>query len=84
MIDPQFLPPAWTKEARCAEVDTEMFFPDKGDITSATSARKICNGCEVKQQCLEYALDNREVYGIWGGTNERDRRPLLKARGIAC
>jgi len=41
MIDPEYLPPAWTKEARCAEVDTEMFFPDKGDITSATSARKI-------------------------------------------
>ena len=84
MIDPQFLPPAWTKDARCAEVDTEMFFPDKGDINSATSARLICKGCEVKVQCLEYALDNREVYGIWGGTNERDRRPLLKARGIAC
>ena len=84
MIDPQFLPPVWMKEARCAEVDTEMFFPDKGDMTSANAARRVCNGCEVKQQCLEYALDNREIYGIWGGTNERDRRPLLKARGIAC
>jgi WhiB family redox-sensing transcriptional regulator len=84
MIDPAYLPPAWTKEARCAEVDTEIFFPDKGDSASAEAARRICNGCEVKTECLEYALDNREMYGIWGGTNERDRRPLLKARGIAC
>jgi len=84
MIDPQFLPPEWMAQARCIEVDTEIFFPDKGDMTSANAARRVCNGCEVKQQCLEYALDNREVYGIWGGTNERDRRPLLKARGVAC
>ena len=84
MIDPQFLPPTWTKQARCAEVDTEIFFPDKGDRGSAESARRICNGCEVRVQCLEYALDHAEIYGIWGGTNERDRRPMLKARGIAC
>jgi WhiB family redox-sensing transcriptional regulator len=84
MIDPQFLPPAWTKEARCAEVDTEVFYPEKGDSSSADAARRICMRCEVRLQCLEYALDNREVYGIWGGTNERDRRPMLRARGIAC
>lgn len=84
MIDPQFLPPEWMTEARCIEVDTEIFFPDKGDRGSAEAARRICNGCEVRVQCLEYALSNAEVYGIWGGTNERDRRPLLKARGIAC
>lgn len=84
MIDPQYAPPSWTAEARCAEVDTELFFPEKGDSYSADMARRICSMCEVKTQCLEYALDNNERYGIWGGTNERDRRPMLRARGIAC
>jgi WhiB family redox-sensing transcriptional regulator len=84
MIDPAFLPPSWMKEGRCAEVDTELFFPEKGDSASATAARNICMQCEVRVQCLEYALNNNERYGIWGGTNERDRRPMLRARGIAC
>lgn len=84
MIDPAYLPPAWMIQGRCAEVDTELFFPEKGDSASAEYARRICMQCEVKAECLEYALDNNERYGIWGGTNERDRRPMLKARGIAC
>lgn len=84
MIDPQYAPPAWTTQARCAEVDTELFYPEKGDSYSADMARRICMQCEVRVQCLNYALDNSERYGIWGGTNERDRRPMLRARGIAC
>jgi hypothetical protein len=84
MIDPAYLPPEWMKSALCAQVDTEIFYPERGDSASADAARRICSLCDVKVQCLEYALDNAERYGIWGGTNERDRRPMFKARGIAC
>jgi WhiB family redox-sensing transcriptional regulator len=82
VIEPQYLPPAWTKQARCAETDPEIFFPEPGD--SSNLAQKICAMCEVKTECLEYALDNNERYGIWGGLSESKRRPLLKARGLAC
>lgn len=84
MIDPAYLPPEWMTSALCAQVDTEIFYPERGDSASADMARKICSLCDVKVQCLEYALEQGERYGIWGGTNERDRRPMLKARGIAC
>ena len=81
MIEPQYLPPEWTKQARCAEVDPEIFFPDKGDNTNM--AVTICRNCEVKRECLEYALDNREMFGIWGGLTEKKRRPLYRGRGLA-
>ncbi|AOT26042.1 WhiB family transcription factor [Mycobacterium phage Kersh] len=70
---------AWRDLARCAEVDPEVFFPEKGG--SAKPAKRICSRCEVADECLEWALANRENYGVFGGLSERERRPLLKANG---
>src|SRR4051795_5944229 len=49
---------SWQEQALCAETDPEAFFPEKGGSTR--EAKKICTGCEVKAQCLEYALANDE------------------------
>ena len=68
---------SWQEQALCAETDPEAFFPEKGGSTR--EAKKICTGCEVKAQCLEYALANDERFGIWGGLSERERRRLKKA-----
>ena len=67
---------SWQERALCAETDPEAFFPEKGGSTR--EAKKICTGCEVKAQCLEYALANDERFGIWGGLSERERRKLKK------
>jgi WhiB family redox-sensing transcriptional regulator len=67
---------SWQEQALCAETDPEAFFPEKGGSTR--EAKKICTGCEVKAQCLEYALSNDERFGIWGGLSERERRKLRK------
>ena len=67
---------SWQEEALCAETDPEAFFPEKGGSTR--EAKKICTGCEVKAQCLEYALANDERFGIWGGLSERERRRLRR------
>ena len=67
---------SWQEQALCAETDPEAFFPEKGGSTR--EAKKICTGCEVKAQCLEYALSNDERFGIWGGLSERERRKLKK------
>jgi len=64
--------------ALCAETDPEAFFPEKGGSTR--EAKRICSGCEVRAQCLEYALAHDERFGIWGGLSERERR-RLKAPG---
>lgn len=67
---------AWQQRALCAQTDPEAFFPEKGGSTR--DAKKVCVGCEVRSECLEYALLHDERFGIWGGLSERERRKLKK------
>ena len=72
-------PLAWQTDSLCAQTDPEAFFPEKGGSTR--DAKRICASCEVRSQCLEYALANDERFGIWGGLSERERRKLRKRAG---
>ena len=67
---------SWQERSLCAQTDPEAFFPEKGGSTR--EAKKVCIGCEVRAECLEYALANDERFGIWGGLSERERRKLKK------
>ena len=69
--------PEWQERALCAQTDPEAFFPEKGGSTR--EAKRICTGCEVRDECLEYALLNDERFGIWGGLSERERRRLKRS-----
>jgi len=69
-------PPRWMRDALCAEVDPELFYPESGE--SNRDAKRICAGCEVRAECLGYALAHREGHGVWGGTTERERRRLRR------
>ena len=69
-------PMGWQERALCAQTDPEAFFPEKGGSTR--EAKKVCTGCEVRAECLEYALANDERFGIWGGLSERERRKLKR------
>lgn len=73
--------PHWTDRALCAEVDPELFFPEKGQPN--VPAKRVCMGCEVRTECLEDALDNDERFGVWGGKSERERRKIKRARRAA-
>ncbi len=66
----------WQERALCAQTDPEAFFPEKGGSTR--EAKKVCSGCDVRSECLEYALANDERFGIWGGLSERERRKLKR------
>ncbi|MEO6794913.1 MAG: WhiB family transcriptional regulator [Mycobacterium sp.] len=68
----------WQERALCAQTDPEAFFPEKGGSTR--EAKKICQRCSVRSECLDYALAHDERFGIWGGLSERERRRLK--RGI--
>ena len=68
----------WAERGLCAQTDPEAFFPEKGGSTR--EAKRVCAGCPVRLQCLEYALGNDERFGIWGGLSERERRRLRLAR----
>ena len=70
---------AWQADALCAQTDPEAFFPEKGGSTR--EAKRICEGCEVRSECLDYALANDERSGIWGGLSERERRKLRREAG---
>jgi len=76
----------WQERANCLGVDPDLFFPERG--ASTREAKAVCKGCEVRDDCLEYALANGEKFGIWGGLSERERRRVrrqraLERRGIA-
>jgi WhiB family redox-sensing transcriptional regulator len=67
---------SWQERALCAQTDPEAFFPEKGGSTR--EAKRVCLSCDVRGECLEYALLHDERFGIWGGLSERERRKLKK------
>jgi WhiB family transcriptional regulator, redox-sensing transcriptional regulator len=70
-----FTPPAWHQDALCSQVDADAFFPEKGG--SVRAAKRVCAECPVSGvggPCLQYALDNDEKFGVWGGFTEDERR----------
>ncbi|MDO4630721.1 MAG: WhiB family transcriptional regulator [Corynebacterium sp.] len=69
----------WQDQALCAQTDPEAFFPEKGGSTR--EAKRICQACAVRDECLEFALMNDERFGIWGGLSERERRRLKRDIG---
>lgn len=68
------LRPAWMRSALCARRGQALFFVGRGGSTRP--AMTLCAACVVREQCLEYALDNPELQGVWGGTSEQERRAL--------
>lgn len=64
----------------CAQVDPELFFPEKGG--SSAGAKKLCSSCEFLAPCLDYALVARingmGIAGVWGGTSDRDRQRIRR------
>ena len=71
----------WQARANCMGVDPDLFFPERG--ASTKEAKEVCRGCVVQADCLEFALENGEKFGIWGGMSERERRRLRRARALA-
>ena len=74
-------PQSWQQFANCLGVDPDLFFPERG--ASTREAKEVCRGCVVRGDCLEFALENSEKFGIWGGMSERERRRLRRERALA-
>lgn len=78
---PIIMPGEWVNDARCTTTGAEAWWPDtKTDPYRTGTALEICESCPVKAQCLQWALDNREVDGIWGGTTADERAQMLRER----
>ena len=72
--------PSFYKDANCKGSNQDDFFPDRG--SSTIKAKKICSECKVKELCLEYAVERKERFGIWGGKSERERRTIRRERRL--
>lgn len=73
----------WRTAGACLTADPDLFFPVAvGAFASSQVARaqRICAGCPVKQQCLDFAMRTREPTGIWGGTTPEERIRVLRSR----
>lgn len=73
-------PGDWTAAALCSQTDPELFFPEKGGSTKM--AKQICESCSVKVECLEYAIEHDERFGVWGGYSERERRRIKRGQKL--
>lgn len=76
--------PEWDG-ANCTSTDPEVFFLEKGKGNGyqADMARAICKDCPVRIACLQFALDNKFNYGIWGGLSYRERLEFQKVQAWA-
>lgn len=97
----------WQEQAICATTDVDVlkyfYTPDLTDdefVSSEESARnteaakKVCGNCPVRLNCLQYALDEEERFGVWGGADETTRRwalsidqygkPISRVREMKC
>lgn len=70
----------WQDAAACLGVTPGLFFPADGAPVQLDQARRVCAGCVVRDECLEWALEHNERHGVWGGLSERERRRLRKQR----
>lgn len=73
--------PIFMLEAACRGSDVELMFPDERSESGIAAAKAICAQCAVIEPCLEYALKNKESWGVYGGHTEKERASLL--RGIS-
>jgi WhiB family redox-sensing transcriptional regulator len=73
---------SWQDEANCKGANADLFFPERG--ASTRSAKAICRECEVRADCLEFAIVTGEKFGNWGGMSERERRRVRRERQVAA
>ena len=81
--DDTFIPnqPRWMARARCRGLGTPAFFGDRPEEIAA--ARAVCELCPTRAECLEFALGDRSLQGIWAGTDEAERRKIRRQRRAA-
>ena len=70
--------PKFYKNANCVGENQDLFFPERGGST--VKAKAICKECKVREECLEFAVERKERFGIWGGKSERERRAIPRER----
>lgn len=72
----------WEDRAACRGQDPELFWPVDSDRWGAVWAKKVCRSCDVREECLQTALDEGHTEGIWGGLAPTERQALNRRGGV--
>lgn len=69
----------WRERAMCIGLDPEAFYFDNPDRDSdnISTVVEVCRACPVVRECLTYALERRERFGIWGGATSSERDKMI-------
>lgn len=78
--DNNVTPQPWRRDANCATTDPDLFFAEVGDWRGTQAAMKVCDGCDVAAQCLEFAMRTDQREGVWGGLDASARRRLRRKK----
>ena len=71
----------WRLRSACRDSNPELFFPIGTTGTALDqidAAKSVCVMCDVRTECLEFALATNQEAGVWGGYSEDERRRLRK------
>lgn len=68
----------WALDAACRDASVELFF--SGTDEDVAKAKALCLGCPVAMQCVQFAISHDEWHGVWGGTDESERRSMIRSR----
>src|ERR671916_3208631 len=71
----------WRHKAACLDEDPELFFPigNTGPaLLQIEEAKQVCRRCDVRDACLQWALEAGQDHGVWGGLSEDERRALKR------
>jgi WhiB family transcriptional regulator, redox-sensing transcriptional regulator len=85
-IDKELYAVDWRHRAECLDEDPELFFPigNTGPaLLQIEEAKAVCRRCEVREQCLAWALEAGQDHGVWGGLSEDERRALKRRNARA-
>jgi WhiB family redox-sensing transcriptional regulator len=75
----------WRASGACRSSEPDLFFPLSSAAACApqiATAKAICGGCQVRRQCLRFAVSTGQAHGIWGGTTEEERAGLRLAQRV--
>ena len=75
------IPTAGATSPSCRDTDPDLFFPvgtTGPAIEQIDAAKAVCDQCQAKEPCLEFALTTNQDSGVWGGTSEEERRKLRR------
>ncbi len=67
----------WASRGACRQEDPDLFFPIASTgpaLAQIAAAKTVCGRCEVRPDCLAYAIESGQDCGIWGGMTEEERR----------